>query len=104
MVVPSLVVDEILDTMFSVRDYILLGSIGVAGATFVTSALVFGLSIRLRQREIETIQKIGVSSRHLAGVLTLEILLVVLAGVFIASLMTLVVSCFGEILVRLLST
>jgi putative ABC transport system permease protein len=104
MVVPSLVVDEILDTMFSVRDYVLLGSVGVASATFMTSALVFGLSIRLRQREIETIQKIGGSSRHLAGVLTLEILLVVLAGVLIASLMTLVVSCFGEILVRLLST
>lgn len=103
MVVPSRVVAEILDTMFSVRDYVLLGSVGVAAATFLTVALVFGLSIRLRRREIETIQKIGGSSRHLAGILSLEILLVVLTGGFVASMLTLCVSQFGDILIHLVS-
>ena len=59
MIVPSAVVDELLDTMFSVRDWVVLGSLAVGAATAMTAALVFALSIRVRRREIETIRKIG---------------------------------------------
>ena len=54
MVVPSDVVDDLLATMFSVRDWVLLGSLAVGTATAMTAALVFALSIRVRRREIET--------------------------------------------------
>ena len=37
MLVPSDVVREILETMFSVRDYVILGSIGVGVATLITA-------------------------------------------------------------------
>jgi putative ABC transport system permease protein len=100
MLVPSQVVNELLETMFSVRDYVILGSVGVGGATLMTAALVFVLSIRLRRREIETVRKIGGSSRRLTGVLASEILLVVLAGVVIAGVLTIGVSRFGDLLVR----
>lgn len=104
MLVPVDVVNEILDTMFSVRDYVLLGSIGVGAATLVTAALVFMLSIRLRKNEIETIRKIGGSSQRLVWVLTLEILLVVLSGIVIAGIFTLGVSSLGDLLVRFISS
>ncbi len=104
MLVPSQVVNEVLETMFSVRNYVILGSIGVGVATLMTAALVFLLSIRLRRREIETIRKIGGSSRRLRGMLVSEILLVVVGGVVIAGLLTVGVSRFGDLLVRFIGS
>jgi len=104
MLVPSDVVGEVLETMFSVRDYVILGSLGVGVATLMTAALVFLLSIRLRRREIETIRKIGGSSQRLIGVLVSEILLVVFGGVLIAGVLTLGVSRFGDLLVRFIGS
>jgi putative ABC transport system permease protein len=104
MLVPSQVVNEVLETMFSLRNYVILGSIGVGIATLVTAALVFVLSIRLRRREIETILKIGGSSRRLMGVLAAEILMVVTAGILIAASLTAAVSRFGDLLVRFIGS
>ena len=104
MLVPSQVVNEVLETMFSVRNYVILGSIGVGVATLMTAALVFLLSIRLRRREIETIRKIGGSSRRLRGMLVSEILLVVFGGVVIAGVLTIGVSRFGDLLVRFIGS
>jgi hypothetical protein len=101
MVVPSVVVGELLDTMFSVRDWVLLGSLAVGAATGMTAALVFALSIRVRRREIETIRKIGGGRQRLATILAAEILVVIVAAVVIAGLLTAVVSRFGELAVRL---
>jgi putative ABC transport system permease protein len=100
MLVPSQVVDDVLETMFSIRNYVILGSVGVAVATLMTAAMVFLLSIRLRRREIETIRRIGGGSRRLATILASEILLVVVAGVAIAGILTLGVSRFGDVLVQ----
>jgi putative ABC transport system permease protein len=104
MIVPSAVVSEVLETMFSVRDYVILGGIGVGVATLMTAALVFLLSIRLRRREIETIRKIGGSTRRLTAMLASEILLVVFGGVVIAGLLTVGVSRFGDLLVRFIGS
>ncbi len=104
MLVPSEVVNEVLETMFSVRNYVTLGSIGVGVATLMTAALVFLLSIRLRRREIETIRKIGGSSKRLTGMLASEILLVVFGAVVIAGALTVGVSRFGDLLVRFIGS
>jgi putative ABC transport system permease protein len=104
MLVPSQVVNEVLATMFSVRNYVILGSVGVGVATLVTAALVFMLSIRVRRREIETIRRIGGGARRLTAILASEILLVVVAGVVIAGLLTVGVSRFGNLLVRFIGT
>lgn len=104
MLVPSDVVNEILETMFSVRDYVILGSIGVGIATLLTAALVFILSIRLRHREIETVRKIGGSSQRLIGILVSEILLVVCSGVVIAAVLTAGVSRFGDLLISFIGS
>ena len=100
MIVPSVVVNELLDTMFSVRDWVLLGSLAVGAATAMTAALVFALSIRVRRREIETIQKIGGGRQRLATILGAEIVVVIMAAVVIAGALTMGVSRFGELAVR----
>jgi putative ABC transport system permease protein len=101
MIVPSEVVNELLDTMLSVRHWVLLGSLAVGTATAMTAALVFALSIRVRRREIETIRKIGADRRRLATILGAEILVVIAAAVVVAGALTAVVSGFGELGVRL---
>jgi putative ABC transport system permease protein len=103
MVVPLRVINSLLDTVFSVRNFVVLGSIGVIIATAAIAALVFGLAIRLRQREIATIQKIGGPRRRVSAMLLTEILLVVCGAVVIAAGMTLAVSRFGGVLVHVIS-
>ena len=100
MVVPTDVVNDLIDTMFSVRDWVMLGSLAAGIGTAMTAALVFTLSIRVRRREIETIRKIGGGRRRLATILGAEIVVVVVAAVAIAGALTAAVSRFGELAVR----
>ena len=100
MLVPSTVIDELLATMFSVRDYVILGSVAVGLATLMTAALVFVLSVSLRRREIETIRKIGGSSRRLIAIIATEIFMVAASGIALAVLLTVIASRFGIVLVR----
>jgi putative ABC transport system permease protein len=100
MVVPTDVVNELIDTMFSVRDWVMLGSLAVGVGTAMTAALVFALSIRVRRREIETIRKIGGGRRRLATILGAEIVVVIVAAVAIAGALTAIVSRFGELAVQ----
>jgi putative ABC transport system permease protein len=95
ILVPKDIINELLETVFSIRDYILMGSIGVGFATLATAFLVFMLSIRIRQREIQTIRKIGGSGRRLRAILASEILLVIGMSALIAGGLTLLVSRFG---------
>ncbi len=101
MLVPVKIIQELLDTVFVVRDYVVLAGAGVAIVAFGIMALVFALSIRLRRREIETIRKIGGARQRLLGVLSAEILIVVVAGVGLAAGLTAIVSRFGELLIRI---
>ena len=101
MVVPRLVVDDLVETMFSVRDAALAVSAGLAAATLATAALVFALSIRLRRRELETMRRIGASRGRMRAILASEVLLVVVAAVVIAAALTAVMSRFGGLVLAL---
>jgi putative ABC transport system permease protein len=101
MLVPLTVIQELLDTVFVVRDYVVLAGVGVAGAAFVIMALVFALSIRLRKREIETIRKIGGARQRLTAILCAEIAIVVGAGIGLAALLTSIVSRCGNLLLHI---
>ena len=103
MLVPLRVINNLLDTVFSVRDFVVLGSIGVLIATAAIATLVFVLSIRLREREIATIRKIGGPRRRVSAILLTEILLVVCGAVLITAGMTLAVSRFGGVLIHVIS-
>ena len=101
LLVPLTVIQDLLDTVFVVRDYVVLAGVGVAGAAFMIMALVFALSIRLRQREIVTIRKIGGARQRLRAILCAEIGIVVGAGVGLAALLTGVVSRYGNLLLHI---
>ena len=102
MVVPRAVVDDLVETMFSIRDAVFAVSIGLGLATIATAILVFALSIRLRRREIDTMRKIGASGGRMRAVLATEVLLVVVVSVSIAAALTAVVGRYGSAVVGLL--
>ena len=101
MLVPLIVIQDLLDTVFVVRDYVVLAGVGVAGAAFMIMALVFALSIRLRKREIETIRKIGGARQRLTAILCTEIVIVVGTGIGLAALFTIIVSRYSYLLLHI---
>jgi len=100
MLVPIKIIQELLDTVFVVRDYVVLAGAGVAVAAFGIMTLVFALSIRLRKREIETIRKIGGARQRLTGILCVEIAIVVAAGIGLAAALTALAGRFGGLLIN----
>ncbi len=102
MIVPLKVINDLLDTVFAVRDYVILAGAGVAIAAFCVMSLVFILSVRMRKREIETIKKIGGTKQRLGGILSMEIVIVVFSGIFLAAVFTGIVSMFSELLIQII--
>ena len=74
----------------------------VALATVLAVILVFALSLRLRQREIQTIFKIGCSRMTIAKLIAAEILIIVFSSTVLCSIMMVAVKSVANDLVRML--
>ena len=97
---PALVMAELLETVFTVRRYVVVALVLVAAATLATAALVFLLSLRLRRREIDTLHKLGASRARVAGLVASEVVAaIVLAGALAAAL-TFATSRLGAAAIR----
>lgn len=93
---PAVVMDELLATVFTVRQYVLAAVALVATATFATIALVFLLSARLRRGEIDTLTRIGAAPGRVAAMLGAEIALVLATSVILAGALTWLATIWGE--------
>lgn len=96
MLRPSGVMDDLLATVFTVRQYVLAAVAVVGVATLATIALVFLLSIRLRRAEITTMTRIGGTRTRVAAILGAEIALVLVAGLLLAGGFTVLAAAWGE--------
>ncbi len=103
LVVPLTVVDQLVDTMFSVRDAILVLSAGLVAATIATAGLVFALSLRLRASELDSMRRIGVGRQRLRAILATELGAVLVAAALLATGATALASRFGGQLIRWLT-
>jgi len=100
---PVEVMSELLETIISIQNYIVVAMIVVGLSTLATMVLVFLLSLRIRQREIQTMHKIGGARGRIAAILASEILAVLIIGTIISLVLTLLTAQFGPaILERLL--
>ena len=99
---PVAVIEELLSTILTVQKYVVAAVILVGTSTLLTSVLVFLLSLRLRQREIETLIKIGGSRARIASVMSLEILSVLAISAALAGVLTLLTARYGSEFVRAL--
>jgi putative ABC transport system permease protein len=77
---PDDVIDGLMENIFRIRNVIDAVIVIVGFATVLTIMLVFLLSLRLRQGEVDTIFRIGCSRMTVARLLAAEILIIVMAS------------------------
>jgi len=82
LVVPATVLNDLLDTVFTVQNYVILGLAMLGMATVAVIVLVFLLSQQLRRGEFHTLSRIGASRIYIGLLIASE-----LAFVFIGSLL-----------------
>ncbi len=99
---PAQSMAELLETVFTVRSYLVAALGVVAAATLATASLVFMLSFRLREREIETMVKIGGARMNIVAILASEVVVVLAMGLLLAGLLTLLTERFGSEMIRVL--
>lgn len=101
IVQPKEVVGGLLQNIFRVKSFI-DGVIAFVGlATVLAVVLVFALSLRLRQREIQTIFKLGCSGSTIAQLVAAEILIILSFSAVLCGIMLFVTQSFSNELVRL---
>jgi putative ABC transport system permease protein len=102
LVVPETVIDGLLANVFRIKN-VLDAVIFVVGiATVLALTLVFALSIRLRQREISTLFRLGGSRLTVARLLLAEIAIIVAASAGLCGALLLAVNHYSGDLVRAL--
>jgi ABC-type antimicrobial peptide transport system permease subunit len=89
------VISELLDTVFTVRDYIVAGIAVVAVATAVVALLVFFLSLRLRRGERFTLARIGASREQIILLMATEVVTVILVSGALSALLILLTHQYG---------
>lgn len=92
---PITVIEELLDTLLTIQQFIVAAVIIVGAATVATAALVFMLSLKLRRREIDTMHKIGGSRARVASILSAEVFIVVILSGMLAAAMNMITSQIG---------
>ena len=90
LVVPEAVLTDLLDTVFAVQNYVILGLAMLSLATIAVITLVFLLSQQLRKGEFRTLSRIGASRGYVAVLIASEISFVFLISVGLAAGLTLV--------------
>ena len=100
IVTPSMVIDDLLGTILTVRSFVMAGAVILGLATLATTALVFLLSLRLRRRERVTLFKIGGARSSVAGIMASEIVAVLVVGGLLAACLTLLTDQFGSVAIR----
>jgi putative ABC transport system permease protein len=99
---PEEVIDGLLQNIFRIKNVLDAVISVVALATVLAVLLVFALSLRLRQREIQTIFKLGCSRMTIVRLVAAEIFLIVLVSGALCAAMVGGVNAFSNDLVRML--
>ena len=90
LVVPGDVLDDLLETVFAVQNYVILGLAILSFATVAVITLVFLLSQQLRKGEFHTLLRIGASRSYVSVLIASEIGFVFFLSALLAAGLTLV--------------
>lgn len=97
---PGGIVQDLLQTVFSIRQYVLMAMAIVAAATLVLAGLIFLLSARLRQGEVDTMLRIGSSRATVMAILASEVVIVLVLSMLLALVLTLATRHYGLVLMQ----
>jgi len=87
VLVPGEVLDDLLETVFTIQNYIILGLMMLSLATVAVVTLVFLLSQQLRRGEFMTLKRMGASRGFVATLIASEIGFVLLGSLALSALM-----------------
>jgi putative ABC transport system permease protein len=102
IVLPEKVIDGLLQNIFRIKNVLDAVIVIVGAATFMALVLVFALSLRLRQRELHTIFKLGSSRMTTAYLLSAEILIIGLLAALLCIALLVAVDAYSSDVVRAL--
>jgi len=102
ILVPAEAIEGLLADIFRIKSVLDAVILVVGTATVLALALVFALSLRLREGEIQTIFKLGCSRATIARLLGAEIVIVLAASALLTGLLLAFVAQVDEPLVRTL--
>lgn len=100
IVPPDEVIDGLLENIFRIKNMIDAIILVVGAATMVALVLVFSLSLRLRQREMQTIFRLGCARLTTARLLIAEILLLLAIAAALCAAILLLVDAYSTGVVR----
>jgi len=101
IVQPAEVIDGLLQNIFQIKNVIDAIIVLVGIATMLAIILVFALSLRLRQREIDTVFKLGCRRMTIARLMAAEIFLIIAFSSFLCVGFMTIVDYFKHDLVRM---
>ncbi|WP_419174327.1 ABC transporter permease [Desulfosediminicola sp.] len=96
---PKDVVDTLLATIFKIRNVLDAVILLVGIATMLALLLVFSLSLRLREKEIEVISKLGCSRMTTVKLLGAEIVLLILGSSLVSAVILTAIRQYDQVLV-----
>ena len=100
IVKPEEVIDGLLQNIFRIKNILDAVITIVGAATILAIFLVFSLSLRLRQREMQTIFKLGCRKLTVARLLGAEIFIIAMSSAALCSILVFTVRFFANDLVR----
>ena len=95
LVVPSAVLNDLLDTVFTVQNYVILGLAMLGLATVAVIMLVFLLSQQLRRGEFHTLSRIGASKTYIGLLVASELAFVFVGSLLLATLLIFVMKQYA---------
>ena len=102
IVEPKEVIDGLLQNIFRIKNVLDAVIAVVAFATVLAIILVFALSFKLRQSEIQTIFKIGCSRMTIAKLIAAEIIIIAASSAVLCGFMMVAIQSISNDLVRML--
>ena len=92
---PPLIIEQLMQLVFRVERFLNVATVALLSTTAVLVLLVFALSLRLRQREIQTLFKLGCSRSMIARILSAELVIIGLASALLVAAVSLAALQFG---------
>jgi len=89
MLIPTQVVEDLMGIVFKVKRFFDVNAILVTLSAGLFLSLVLALSLRLRQREIQTMFKLGCNRLTTAGLLFFELAIIITMSIALSVMATL---------------
>jgi len=93
---PPLIIEQLMQLVFRVERFLDVATLALLSTTTVLVLLVFALSLRLRQREIQTLFKLGCCRFMIARILFAELAIIGLASALLVAVVSLAALRFGS--------